>query len=126
MDREYRFNCGQYVYHNEKGEPCTKPADTIALAFDKEAGVLFRHGAPDKVNEWAEAAMKRMRASGLTDWADSLVVVTGRFPLEEVNKCLSITGYVSSFYKKLQNGDIEGVGYDPDSIQAQQPEHPAP
>jgi hypothetical protein len=32
-----------------------------------------------------------------------LVVITGRFPLEELNRCLRISGYAGKFYGRISN-----------------------
>lgn len=38
--------------------------------------------------------------------ADKLIVIEGRFPLEEINRCLSTTSYAKHFYEKLMAGQI--------------------
>ncbi|MDN8617236.1 hypothetical protein [Variovorax ginsengisoli] len=48
-----------------------------------------------------------MREGGCAEWADNLVVVTGRFPVEEVNKCVGSMTYAGIFYKRLIAGEIE-------------------
>lgn len=110
----YRLNCGQYVLY--KGDaPVQAPMDEVALAFDSEAGVLHKHGKPDQVSAWAASARKSLgdaaEAAGdeearraIRALASALVVIQGRFPLEELNRCLSTSGYVGVLYRKaLQN-----------------------
>lgn len=107
----YALNGGQYVLTVD-GVPQTAPADTVALGFDKKDGTLFKHGKPETVSQWTVTAAGKLREAGLQDWADDLVMVEGRFPLEEINKCLDISGYCKVFFAKLQCGEIEGMSYD--------------
>ncbi|NCQ52152.1 hypothetical protein GW796_09725 [archaeon] len=39
--------------------------------------------------------------------AKDIVVITGRFPIEEINKCLSTSGYIVKFYNDLMSGKIK-------------------
>jgi hypothetical protein len=109
----YTLNCGQYVLTID-GVPQTAPADTIAIGFDKEDGTLHKHGTPHMVSQWSVTTTGKLGTVGLHELADNLVVVDGRFPLEEVNKCLSISGYCKVFFEKLQRGEIEGLSYEPE------------
>lgn len=109
----YILNADQYVYTID-GEPQTALADTIAICFDKEDGTLHKHGTPEKVSAFSASTAAKLRNAGMHDWADNLVIVEGRFPLEELNKCLDITGYCKEFFRKLQCNEIEGLTYGPD------------
>jgi hypothetical protein len=108
--RHYEWNCGQYVYHVD-GQPTTAPVDSIAIAFDKESGTLHKHGSPEKVRVWYVEARNKFVTAGFPDVADDLVVIEGRFPIDEVNKCLDCTGYVGTFYKKLLAGEIDEASF---------------
>lgn len=103
--REYVLNCGQYVYMVD-GEPTTAPADVIALCFDADDGTVHKHGDPVRVQAWYLDHTQKLRAAGMNDWADHLVVIEGRFPLDEVNKMLSTSGYAKPFYEKLKAGQV--------------------
>ncbi|WP_298705818.1 hypothetical protein [Variovorax gossypii] len=114
---EYRLNCGQYVLHKADGRtgelvPVGRVMDEIALGIDVEDGTLHKHGPVDRVNEWHVLTSKQLRVGGATELADHLVVVSGRFPLEEVNKCLTHTGYAKVFHDKLVGGEIEPLAWD--------------
>jgi hypothetical protein len=113
---EYRLNAGQYVLHANSPmggdlEPVGRVLDQVSLAIDKAEGILHKHGIPDRVSAWHANASKKLRDGGLGEWADNLVVVTGRFPLEEVNKCLSCMNYAGNFYKRLLAGEIEELPF---------------
>lgn len=123
--RAYQFNCGQYVLYKD-GQPTTKPSDTIALCIDKDSGVLHKHGDPERVRQWHATNVRALRQAGCADWADHMVVVEGRFPLEEINRCLSNTGYASTFFEKLQEGKISAIGYGHEAAEEVQIESPSP
>jgi hypothetical protein len=76
-------------------------ADEIALAFDRESGTLHKHGKPETVELWATGARKTFRDGGFPDMAEDIIVMSGKFPIEELNKCLECTGYCLDLYKKL-------------------------
>lgn len=113
---EYRLNCGQYVLHAKRPfgddlEPVGRPLDQISLAIDIVEGTLQKHGVPDLVAAWYADTSKKLRDGGCAEWADNLVVVTGRFPIEEVNKCVGAMSYAGIFYKRLVAGEIEEMPF---------------
>ena len=113
---EYRLNAGQFVLHAKRPfshelEPVGRVLDEIALAIDTVDGILHKHGPAEKVSAWHAKTTQALRAAGADEMADHLVVVTGRFPLEEVNRCLSITTYAGHFYQKLLAGQVEQLGW---------------
>ena len=114
---EYRLNAGQFVLHAKRPfshelEPVGRVLDEIALAIDTADGILHKHGPAEKVSAWHATTTKALRAAGADEMADHLVVVTGRFPLEEVNRCISNSTYAGHFYKKLLAGEVEQLGWD--------------
>jgi hypothetical protein len=104
----YRLNCGQYVLHNGD-QPVYRVLDEIALALDKEEGALCKYGDPVTVEAWAAKERARMRSigHGWEESADNLIVITGRFPLAELNRCLSNHGYAGTLYRKLLAGELQ-------------------
>ena len=105
MEPNYRLNCGQYVFH-DGDTPLYAPHDEIALAFDRESGTLHKHGPVEKVAAWHSEAVRKFRAAGFDDMADELVMISGRFPVEEINKCINNSTYPQRFYQKLMAGEI--------------------
>jgi hypothetical protein len=108
---EYILNeDGEYVLCF--GEDRLVIGKTVALAFDREDGTLMKHGSVDLINQWAEGTRKKYFAAGLTEIAEVLTVIEGPFPLEELNKMISSTGYVGCFYTKnfpLKGGHVDVV-----------------
>lgn len=105
----YGENNRQYVLSEVRdgvAVPIRAPQDQLGLAIQLDTGSLVKHGDPETVAAWATKERTKLRAAGLNEWADALVVVSGRFPLEEVNKCLSNTTYAGDFYRRLAAGEI--------------------
>lgn len=102
---EYRLKDGEYVLHD--GDEQIMPGlQEVSIAFDSENGTLHKHGDPEIVGAWLSNTKKVLVAGGAQSMADELISITGRFPLEELNKCLSINGYIGRMYKKLQDGNL--------------------
>lgn len=75
--------------------------DTIALAFDASTGLLHEHGSPTRIHSWATTARRRLRAAGALASANDIVVVSGPLPVDEINKCLQISGYCRRMFSRL-------------------------
>lgn len=75
--------------------------DTVAIAFDVRTGKLHEHGHPSRIHSWASNTRRRLRAAGDHDRANDIVVVSGPLPVDEINKCLRITGYCRSMFDRL-------------------------
>jgi len=84
-------------------------------------GILHKHGSPENVNKWAIATRKKF-AEAAKDYnlhkyltnigistspidynqmAEDIVVIEGKFTVEELQKCIDISGYVGKFYERL-------------------------
>jgi len=110
-DYHYTTNCGQYVLMD--GDDCLcGPYDEISICFDKESGTLQKHGSPSDVEAWRKKAADKLLAAGFDEMAANLICVTGRFPLEELNKCLSNSMYINLFYRKLLAGKVDKLPFD--------------
>ena len=75
--------------------------DTVAIAFDASTGVLHEHGNPARIHSWATTARRRLRAAGSLASANDIVVVSGPLPVDEINKCLRVTGYCRRLFTQL-------------------------
>lgn len=114
MDLQYLIERGSYYLYDMGTKPSVLTgrrevramSDTIALAFDLENGILHKHGAADSVEAWAAQARKKLTDGGYPEMAADIVVVSGPLPVDEVNKCLSTSGYASELWRKLQDGSL--------------------
>ena len=108
MSKSFRFqlNCGQYVLHAD-GKPVSRVLDELAVCLDKANGTRHKFGDPEVVRAWHEKAQKSFRDVGAHDLADDLVVIQGRFTLEDINKVIELTGHAAVLYQKVMNGTAE-------------------
>jgi hypothetical protein len=115
MNYQYEINFGSYYLYDMDAVPnlITKEkniilmCDEVALCFDKDVWVLHKHGKPENVEKWYNNARDKLIKSGADDMANSLIIIKGAFPAEEINKCISNTGYIEIFYKKLIQNKIK-------------------
>lgn len=105
---EYRYHKpdDRYILHRD-GEPYGAPLQAVGLAIDIESGTLHKHGNPDRVQEWVTDAQAKFNNAGFPDMANTLVCLVGPFPVEELNKCLTITGYAGVLYQKVIHGQLQ-------------------
>jgi len=69
---------------------------------------LLKHGDPVLVKKWCynykeklEAAYETTKSDEYLKEINDLVLVEGQIPVEDLNKCIDITGYVAAFYEKV-------------------------
>jgi hypothetical protein len=115
----YEWSSGMYLFcapadsatNSTSGLALTAPIPKVAMCFHKLTGELFAHGRKEYVDAWQKKTIERLISDiGNKDRNESiasLVVVEGRFPIDEINKCISTDGYCRQFYEKLRSGFIE-------------------
>jgi hypothetical protein len=109
MDLQYQLKAGSYYLYDLTSPPSEftgehklkLKTDTVAIAFDASTGHLHQHGSPTRIQSWANTARRRLRAAGAQDSANDIVVVSGPLPVDEINKCLAITGYCRRMFARL-------------------------
>lgn len=113
LEYQYRLIDGAYVLHKGE-EPIGRPLQGVAMAFDGDDGVLFKHGCPQVVQSWYDKTRSKLlqaasHSDAPTDLLAPLKIVTGPIPLNELNKCITITGYIKSFAARFlsENPQIE-------------------
>lgn len=97
----YEFQDGHYLLISDHGTVLDR-SDEIAIVYDNTPGlnVLCKYGTPKVVENYYRTAVEQYRKFGYHSIADSLVLIQGKFPVEELNKLISITGYINIFVKK--------------------------
>lgn len=96
----YTVENGLYVFYLN-GERKFE-TDVVAIMFDRESGVLLKHGKPENVR--AEFDKYKAKLSASEDGAlilDVLTVVEGAFDVAELNKVVSTSGYIGVLYRSL-------------------------
>lgn len=99
---KYVYEDGEYLLKD--GDETLYRSDEIAIAFSKDKEgmwTLHKHGSKEHVQEWFDKITKIYRQAGHNDIADEMVMISGKFPIEEVNKCINTSGYVKIMYEKL-------------------------
>lgn len=112
MSLTYELRHGSY-YLMDLSEPPSRltgerrihlMTDEVAIAFDRDEGILHKHGNPDQVEDWATNARQAYRDQGFDAQAEALLVISGAFPVAEINACLNTAGYCKVLLDKLQRG----------------------
>jgi hypothetical protein len=109
MDLRYKLKEGAYHLYDVStpasaitGEHKLRlRCDNVAIAFDYSTGNLHEHGSPARIESWALATRRRLRAKGAEDSANDIVVVSGPLPVDEINKCLHVVGYCRRMFSRL-------------------------
>jgi len=121
----YELNREQYVLTDDKGVHHSKPLDEVSVAFSREADqdntpvyILNKHGDPEKIQAWHEKMVARYRDAGFDHYAENMLLVTGKFDVDVLNRVLDTTGYIGNFldFHKIllpEMVDNEGVEESP-------------
>ncbi len=96
MDLQYQLKAGNYYLYNLSDEPSKVTGerryrlvtDIVAVAFNRRSGKIHEHGMPARIHSWAAHTRRRLLAAGSLEEANDLVVISGPWPVEELNKCL--------------------------------------
>lgn len=97
---------GIFVFHHTDGRK-VDIGEEVSLMFSQDGNraTLYKHGRPDDVRKSYNKLQVGLRKGGSRRMANKikLMTVNLEFPLEELNRCLSISGYIGVF---LANADI--------------------
>ena len=119
MELQYELKAGNYYLYDMRDAPssvtgerrCKLKTDSVAIAFDQHTGQVHQHGSPARSQSWAMHQRRRLRAAGALDQANDIVVVSGPLPVDELNKCLWISGYCRRMFTRLASlphGKLQG------------------
>lgn len=97
---EYQLAYGTYYLVDKRTQEKLYGMDEVAICFScgfVEDGqiLLLKHGSPENVQKYFKEKVSAYESLGAR-----LRVVTGKFPVDELNKILSTTGYLERFLKK--------------------------
>jgi hypothetical protein len=138
QEYRYEWSNGMYLFcapaekpskgfTSSSGLALTEPIPKVAMCLHKLTGTLFAHGGKEYVDAWHKRTIERLGSDlgdeGRHESIAALVVVEGRFPLDEINKCISTGGYCRQFYEKLRAGFIEEASepFSPEPAESQAP-----
>lgn len=103
MHMHYALVKGEYVLYRD-GEQVGPPLYEVAIALDKASGTRHLLGDVKRVSAWLANAESALRAGQYPAMADDLVMIHGRFTIEDLNKVLEITGHAKVLYDDIQAG----------------------
>ncbi|MGN1056864.1 MAG: hypothetical protein ACI4QS_09155 [Comamonas sp.] len=109
MNLQYQLKAGSYYLYDMREAPSAVTGerrfklktDVLAIAFDNHTGEVHQHGSPARIQSWASHTRRRLRAAGRWQEAADIIVISGPFPVEEINKCLWIRGYCRRLLLRL-------------------------
>lgn len=106
---EYRIENNKYsLYNNNK--LIFKDKEEISLLFskellkEKEEFILHKHGLKENVECFFEKNHHFFNIIG-----SELFLIKGRFPINELNKLISTTGYAKIFIHKFKKNEIIAI-----------------
>jgi len=89
----YKNDDNEYVLYDFETKTNFGRMSEIAIAYSKYIVdskiylTLHKHGNPTNVKKWIDKARKKYAKAGFLPEASELFMVTGKFPLEEINHC---------------------------------------
>lgn len=96
MEPQYTLENDTLYFVDSHGDRRVMPENAVSIFFDAEDGTLLKHGTPSAVTTYSEtvrsAFAKVFDASFLTLMTFSAANIN-QAVVEEINKCLSISGY---------------------------------
>ncbi|MNR71491.1 hypothetical protein D3C71_21170 [compost metagenome] len=101
----YQMNCGQYVLHRGD-KPIGRVLDEVALVIDLDTGSLLKHGAVDLVSKWLQDYRLKLQAM-LPEAAEKVVMLSGRIPVDELNRALTTSGYAVKVWNMAHDGSLQ-------------------
>ena len=112
----YRFFNNRYYLCNGSGKTLWS-GDKVAICLSYHPDLspiratLLKHGDPALVKKWwynykekLKVAYEATKFDKYLKEINDLVLVEGQIPVEDLNKCIDITGYVAVFYEKVLTG----------------------
>lgn len=99
MEAEYRMEEGKYAFYLD-GE-CLMTCEEVAFLVDLGTNGRLMHGEPGPVEARLQLMSAAFRGAGFHKEADDLVVIKGKFTLEELDKLVNIADYPGRFYRVL-------------------------
>lgn len=102
---KYRFEDPEYIlFDGETGEVLSRMPE-VAIAFsisnDDLMWALHKHGSEANVEKWLNNIQKKFRDAGHKDTASKFTMITGKFPVELINRSIDTSGYIKKLCEKM-------------------------
>lgn len=103
----YKIEGSEYVLYNDENVILRSDYGVaLVYTYNEEISVLHKHGMKKHAQKWYNNAVNKYKNSGFEKEASELIMVFGRFPVDEVNKCINNSGYTKKFHEKIMNNEM--------------------
>ncbi len=92
-------------YYLMEGKSILTMTDSVAILIDAESGTLLKHGNPPDVHAIKVKLMESMKAMTM----HFVVIESEKWDVEELNKCLNISGYAGLLLNKMEIEHEENI-----------------
>ncbi|KWT98464.1 MULTISPECIES: hypothetical protein [unclassified Variovorax] len=108
MSGEFSYRLRNDLYELYQGEKLLgQPMLAVSLALDEVSGAVLQHGSPELVEPWGMDRRAKLRADKNSAEAERLVVLTGRIPVVELNRCFTQPGHAAEVLARARAGTLE-------------------
>jgi len=101
----YSYEDGEYVlFYRDNGDVLARMPE-VAICFSKDEELMWtihKHGTPERVKKYHDEAVQRFRNAGYPDMANGMVMITGKFPVDELNHAIQTSGYIRKMVENLE------------------------
>lgn len=101
MSCHYHFENDQYVLRDDRTNEVLDRMAEVTLSIDKQTGKLVAHGRASFVSKIEIRYLDDLLRTGKFDsnqLAGRLMSISGKIPVDILNKCLDISGYAAKFF----------------------------
>lgn len=96
-DDTFTFKCGDDII--------IESIDEVWVVVDNHAGiespVLLKHGSKEKLHKIYDDMVEAYKSADGLDHKDLMLIELTNIPLEDINRCLSSTGYIGRIIKLI-------------------------
>lgn len=103
MTTEFKYSLEYGSYYYKINGEIRGMYNEVAILFDaiEEGWILLKHGDPKSVSARAEKMRKAFIFAGLEEDAQQLIVLSGKFPIDKLNRVIQCSGYGKQFYEEI-------------------------
>jgi hypothetical protein len=83
-------------------------ANEVGVVYDNHSGILLKHGPLEKVKAWKDRAIEKYCSSGYFVNIENLVMSSGVFNADQMNRMIDLDGYAKSFHERMESEKEDG------------------
>lgn len=102
MKDEFHYELEDGFYYYLNGRVIIDKTEEVGIGFDTEGKIwlMLCHGKPEYVKERMGRLKMSALCTGNDEFANNLKVVSGKFPVDELNHLIHYSGYGKAFYER--------------------------